>query len=72
MDLLIRNVIKVGAFLEEPADDAVGIFDGTFFPGMVGFTEEGLGAELLVEEMVFMILRAVIVGDGKAEGRGER
>lgn len=66
-NLTIRNNIEVGAFRQESADETVGIFDGGLFPGAVGMTEEGAGAELAVDFSVESVLDAVVISDGLAE-----
>lgn len=63
-DLSGRDDIQVGAFGQEPADEAVGVFDGGFFPGMAGIAEEGLGAEEGIKLTMEDVFDAIIVGDG--------
>ena len=72
LDLILGDGIKVGAFREEAADEAIGVFNGAFFPGMIGLTEIGVDAQLDVEQMMLLVFRAVIVGDRAAHGLGQR
>ena len=63
LDLRFRERIKVSFFRQETPDQAVGIFDGTFFPRVERFTEVRLGAKLSVEEMMFHIFKSIVISN---------
>jgi len=68
-DLMIRDDIQVGAFRQEPADEAVGVFDGRFFPRMPGITEVGGKIKEGIEFAMEDVFGAIVISDGLAEDR---
>ena len=60
---------EVGFLRQETANEAVGIFDGAFFPGVIGFTEERAQSEALIEFDMQEILQAVVIGDTGTQRR---
>ena len=62
-NLLFGEVIEVCSFWKGSANDAVPIFNASLFPVVIGVTEERAGSDLLIQEKMLGVFRAVVVGD---------
>ena len=68
-ELVVIDVVEVGASWQEAPEATDSVFDATLLPGAVRIAEEGGEAEgLLIEPMVLGELGAVVEGEGAAQG----
>ena len=63
LELVVGELGQVAIAGQEAADTAVRVFDGTFLPGAVRVTEEGLGAGGSREDGIGGELGATVEGD---------
>ena len=64
LDIVLGELEERGPFPEILAEETVGVLDGAFFPGVVGFSEEGVGTEGVGDFGVAGKFATVVESDG--------
>jgi len=70
-DLYRGYVSKIGLLRVEAPDQTVGVFYGAFFPAVERQAEKGPGSQDLIDQEMFDVLRAVVIGDCPTEAFGK-
>ena len=65
LDAFFGHLCKLGALGDKPSDEAVSIFDGAFFPAVIGLAKVRAHLEVLIEHRVLKVLRSVVIRDTK-------